>query len=102
MSFAQFQTATATMKLITVDGYGKPTVSTSFTVEIDPALGYKRVFSNDGEEITGLSTIISANDNIDVSERNYVLEYLGTDYQVEQLVPFPGGNTIEHFEVVLR
>lgn len=104
MAFKIFQTESATIKLMSTDGYGTETVSNSFAVEIDPVLGYKRVFTNDGEEITGIKTIITATDDIDLTERNYVLEFNGRDYQVEQMVPFYsiGGNTLEHVEVILR
>lgn len=104
MNFSMFQTATATMQLMSVDGYGKPTVSSSFSVDIDPVMGYKRTFTADGEEINGIETIISANDNIDLTEKNYRLVYNGMTFQVERLEPFYsiGSNVVEHYEVVLR
>lgn len=103
MSFSVFQTATATLKEMTTDGYGKETVASSFSVDIDPVLGYKRTFSTDGEEIVGVQTIISPNVNIDVT-KVYKLDYNGRTYQVERMIPFYsiGGNVLEHVEVVLR
>lgn len=103
MAFSVFQTETAILKEMTTDGYGQETVVTSFSVDIDPVLGYKRTFSTDGEEITGVQTIISPNVNIDVT-KVYKLDYNGRTYQVERMIPFYsiGGNILEHVEVLLR
>lgn len=102
--FTQFQTATATMKKITKNGFGDETVSLSFTVEIDPVLGKRRVYTKENEEITGRTTIITPHDSIDVSHERWDLEYDGRDYQIEQLTPFYtiGTNELEHVECVLR
>lgn len=104
MGFRIFQTATATLKEKEVNNFGDDVVVNSFTVDIDPVLGYKRGFNNQGEEITGVSTIITATDEIDVTKRNYTLEYLGREYRVEQIIPFYsiGSNVLEHVEVLLR
>lgn len=104
MSFTAFQTTTATMKKIETDGFGDESETLTFSVDIDPVLGKKRVFTRDQEEITGLSTVISPHDSIDLTHENWRLEYNGRDYQVEQMVPFCtiGTNTLEHIEVVLR
>jgi len=48
-AFDIFQTVEATMKKITVDGFGDKTASTTFTDDIDPALGRRRIFTNDQE-----------------------------------------------------
>lgn len=104
MGFNAFQTATATLKKITKDGFGDETVASSFTVEIDPVLGKRRVYTMENEEITGRTTIISPHDSIDVSHDRWDLEYDGRNYQIEQLTPFYtiGTNTLEHVEAVLR
>lgn len=102
--FDVFQTVTATMQKITVDGFGDETVSSSFNVDIDPVLGRKRIFTSDQEEIEGFETIISPNSNIDLAHDNYTLIYNGRTYQVEDIEPFYtiGTNEIEHFEITLR
>lgn len=105
-AFKIFQTVTATMSKITVDGAGDETVSTSFTVNIDPTFGYKRAHTRDNEEITGLSTVITGDnlvDNWDNSHRRWKLTYQGREYNVNQPVPFytVGTDDLEHVEVVL-
>lgn len=104
MAFNVFQTATATLKRTERDKFGDESVVESFVVDIDPVLGYKRVFSDNGEVITGRTTIITPTENVDVSKRVYVLEYLGNTYQVESMIPYYsiGGNVLQHIEVILR
>lgn len=104
MAFEVFNTTTATMKKITTDGYGDQTVASSFTVEIDPVLGKKNRFDDEGEIYTGLQTIITAHDSIDVTHDKWQLEYNGRNYQIEEMLPMYsiGGNVLEHVEVVLR
>lgn len=104
MNFTAFQTATATMQKITVDGSGDETVDSSFTVSIDPVLGRKRIFTTDQEETTGFETVISYNENIDLTHDRWKLVYNGRTYQIEGIEPFytVGTATIEHFEVTLR
>jgi hypothetical protein len=104
MVYKIFQTATATLKEMSVDNFGNNTVVKSFAVEIDPVLGYKKGFNAQGEEITGVSTIITATDDIDVTKRTYHLDYLGRTYRVEQMIPYYsiGANILEHVEVLLR
>ena len=104
MAFDIFQTASATLKEKEVNNFGDDVVVKSFTVQIDPVLGYKRGFNNQGEEIGGISTIITATSDIDITKRNYTLEYAGREYRVEQMVPFYsiGSSVLEHVEVLLR
>lgn len=99
-----FQSTTATMYPLTVDGFGDETRGTGFTVEIDPVLGRKRIFTNEQEEITGYETVISHNDNIDLSVEQYELVYNGRTYQIEGIEPFyyTGTMNVHHYEVVLR
>ncbi len=105
-SFKIFQTATATLKKFTTDVYGDETVSNSWTVDIDPTFGYKRVFTIEGEEVTGQETIITA-DNLgsiwDETHYKWKLTYQGKDYIIKNPVPFKQTNTgnLEHVEVLL-
>ena len=103
-AFDIFQTATATMEKITTDGFGDESVSTSFTVDIDPVLGRERIFTKEQEEVEGFETIISPNDNIDLSHDRWNLVYDGRTYQIEGIEPFYdiGTSTISHYEVTLR
>lgn len=103
-AFDIFQTATATMQKITVDGYGDETVSTSFSVDIDPVLGRERIFTQEQEEIEGYETIISPNSNIDLSHDRWNIVYNGRTYQVEGIEPFYaiGTSDISHYQVTLR
>lgn len=104
MSFDVFQTATATMQKLSVDGSGDGSVSSSFTVKVDPVLGRKRIFSDDQEEIAGFETVISPNDSIDLTHDRWNLVYNGRTYKVEGIEPFYkiGTDIIEHYEVSLR
>lgn len=104
MGFEIFQTATATMNKITTDGYGDETVSLSFEVKIDPVLGKKLIYTQENEEVLGMETVISYNENIDLSHARYTLEYNGRTYQIEGIEPFYTTSTmnIEHYEVTLR
>jgi hypothetical protein len=104
MEFKLFQTTTATMKRNEQDGFGDESAVQTFTVNIDPVLGKKRIFNNENEEITGMTTIVSPHDSIDVTFDNYTLDYNGRQYRVEQIVPFYkiGTNKLSHFEIVLR
>jgi len=107
MAFSIFQTATGTLKKITTDYTGDETVSGSFSVNVDPVFGYKRVHTDENEEITGLKTVITSDsleDDFDFTHRNWKIEYQGKDYQIESPVPFytVGSNKLEHVEVVLR
>ncbi len=103
-AFDIFQTVEATMYPLTVDGFGDESRGTGFTVEIDPVLGRKRMFTNDQEEIMGYETTISPNSNIDLTVERYELVYNGRTYQIEGIEPFYtiGTVDIEHFEVLLR
>jgi hypothetical protein len=104
MVFDVFQTATATMKRKTKDRAGDETVAESFQVKIDPVLGNKRIYTDQNEVITGIGTVISAHDSIDITSTNYVLDYNGREYQIENMVPqyHIGTNNISHYEVTLR
>jgi len=103
-AFDIFQTVEATMKKITVDGFGDETASTTFTVDIDPVLGRRRIFTNDQEEIEGFETVISPNSNIDLTHERWDLTYNGRTYQIEGLEPFYviGTDEIDHYEATLR
>lgn len=104
MSFAIFQTAKATMNKVVVDGNGDETVSASFEVDIDPVLGRKLTYTNEGEQVMGMKTVISPNRNIDLTHDRYTLTYNGRAYQIEGIEPFYtiGTMTIDHYEVTLR
>ncbi len=104
MAFDVFQTATATMSRKEADSFGDDSVVESFTVDIDPVLGRKRVFTDENEEITGLSTVISPHDSINLEFNNYTLDYNGREYQIEEIIPQYdiGTDRISHYEVVLR
>lgn len=103
MAFKIFQTTTATMTLQEFDAFGDAVEGASFTVDIDPVLGRKRVYTNEGEEITGLGTTVSPHDSIDIANV-YTLDYDGREYQIEQIIPQYniGTNTVSHYEVILR
>lgn len=102
--FNKFQTATATLKKIGVDGSGDETVLESFSVDIDPVFGWKRTYSKTGTQFTGMSTVITPKSNFDVHYDNWKMDYEGKTYQIETLVPFYsiGGNVLTHIEVVFR
>jgi hypothetical protein len=103
-NFDIFQTATATMEKVTTDGFGDETVASSFSVEIDPVLGKKQTYTKEQEQVTGLSTVISPNSNIDLSHDRWNLVYDGRTYQIEELEPFYkiGTNDISHYQVIIR
>lgn len=106
MAFSVFQTETATLKKITLDGFGDPS-SVSYTVEVDPVFGNKRTYTNEGEEITGHSTLITSptlQTDFDLNHNRWNLLYKGREYNVERYVPFYtiGTNNLEHIELVLR
>lgn len=100
----EFQTATATMKKITTDGYGDETVASSFTVSIDPVLGKKVTHDRDGQVFTGLTTLVTDIDSFDITHDRWNLNYNGREYQIQEVVPFYsiGGNVLEHLELVLK
>lgn len=102
--FAIFQTESATMYKITVDGAGDETRGAGFSIEIDPDISWKRTFTRENEEINGGHTVISPNSNIDKSHRKWEIDFDGNTYQVEDLDPKHdiGTNNISHYEVVLR
>jgi len=107
MEFEQFQTATATLKKITTDYTGDETVSATYSVNIDPVFGWKRVFTDDSEVIEGQSTIMTSDTleaDFDFTHRKWKLEYNNHEYQIERPIPFYtiGTQTLEHIEVVLR
>jgi hypothetical protein len=107
MEFNAFQTESGTLKKIGTDFGGDETVISSHNVSVDPVFGFKRITTRENEEITGLRTIITSptlENDYDLSHRNWKLEYKGTDYQIEQPVPFYtiGTNNLEHIEVILR
>lgn len=104
--FSVFQTATATMKRIEIDGAGDESVADSFTVDIDPVFGWTRIHTSENEEITGRSTVITADDlqtKFDTTHRKWKLEYDGHEYQVKSPVPFytTGTDNLEHIEITL-
>lgn len=104
--FDIFQTETATLKKVSLNGAGDETVDDSFSVEIDPVFGWSRTFSQENEETDGQSTIISGDNlesNWDESHRRWKLDYKGHEYMVENPTPIytPGTNTIEHIEITL-
>lgn len=92
------------MQKITVDGYGDETVSTSFTVDIDPVLGRRLIHTQEDTEVMGFETIISPNSNIDLSHDRWNLVYNGRTYQIEGIEPFYtiGTADVEHYQVTLR
>lgn len=104
MGFSEFTLSDATMQKITTDGAGDETVSLSFSVEIDPVLGFRRIFTRDNEEVNGAETIIAPHPSIDPSHRKWKLVYSGNTYDVERLEPFYhiGTEVVEHYEVTLR
>lgn len=104
MPFEIFQTVTATMNKIKIDGSGDKSVLGSFSVDIDPVLGRKRIFTQDQEEIEGMETVISPNSNIDLSHDRWELVYNGRTYQIESIEPYYdiGTTTVRHYEVTMR
>lgn len=109
MSFSAFQTDTGTLKKMGTDGFNKPTELDAIFVNVDPQLGYKRINTAQNEEITGRTTIIDTNDDSlhefwDESHDNYILNFRGKDWQIEQADPFQaiGSNKIQHIEISLR
>lgn len=92
------------MQKITVDGFGDESIDDSFTVDIDPVLGRKTIFTQEDKETTGFETVISPNSNIDLSHDRWNLVYNGRTYQIEGIEPFYTIPTMDvsHYEVVLR
>lgn len=107
MAFSVFQTATGTLKKMTTDAYGDESVDSTLSVNVDPVFGFKRVYSDEDEEITGQSTIITADSLesfFEQTHRNWVLSFNSKDFQVEKATPFYtiGTDNLEHIELVLR
>lgn len=103
MAFSIFQTASAIWIEVETNVSGDDVQVSSQTVEVDPTFGVQRGFNVEGEEITGISTIVTGLSNIDETKR-YKLTYNNQTYNVEQITPFYsiGGNVLEHIEVLLR
>lgn len=105
--FSRFQSATGTLKKIDNDAYGDETVTASYAVFVDPDFSNKRVFTEENEEITGQSTIITSDtlaDDFDVTHKKWKLEFKSYEYQVRQFTPrydLNGNNILEHLEVTL-
>ena len=106
MTFTDFQSESATVRKIGTDRYGDESTLDTFTVEIDPVFGFKRVFSKENEEITGRSTIITATNlqsKFDLTHTNWKLDYNGRTHNIEQVTPFYtiGTTRLEFLELVL-
>lgn len=104
MSFAIFQTATATMRKITTDGYGDETVSESFAVDVDPDLAKTQVYDIDGNVVSAKQTFISNHSSIDLSHNKWELQYNGSTYDIKEMYPRHdiGTNNLDHIRVILR
>lgn len=106
MAFNVFQTESGTLKKITTDDFGDES-SVNYTVKIDPVFGNKRAYTNQGEEISGHSTIITSptlQQDFDLTHKRWDLEYKGKTYTIERYTPYYaiGSNKLEHIELVLR
>ena len=104
MSFAIFQTDTATMRKITTDGYGDESVSSSFTVDVDPDITKMQMYDIDGNVVSAKQTFISNHPSIDLTHDKWELEYNGSTYDIKELEPRHdiGTNNIDHLRVILR
>ena len=103
MEFNVFQTATGTLRKVSTDNFGNKTNVETYTVNVDPAFGFKHGFDRDGQRITGKSTVLDGLPEIDISHRQWELDYNGNTYRIEDLVPYPaiGSNKPQHYEVML-
>ena len=107
MSFQIVQTGIATLSKITVDGFGDESVSDTIAIKVDPTFSFKRVFTRENEEVTGMETIITADalqSFYDPTHEKYRITYQGRDYQAEYMEPFytVGTSNLEHIQVLLR
>lgn len=105
--FSRFQSETATLKKIVNDFAGDETVSASYSIFVDPDFSNKRIFTDENEEITGQSTVVTSSTlqaDFDITHKKWKIEYKGYDYQVRQFTPrydLNGNNRLDHVEVVL-
>lgn len=104
--FTAFQTETATLKKITLDGAQDETVANSYTVNIDPVFGFQRTHSTENEDIRGRSTILTSDSleaDFDLTHRRWKLEYNGHEYNIKEPTPIYaiGTNNLQHVEVTL-
>lgn len=110
MKFSDYQSGTGTLHKMDQDSYGDQFKLDSLEVRVDPAFSFKRVYTEEDEEITGRGTVIDTDpitelQNFwDQSHRNWMLTYEGKDFDVEVGRPFPKpkSNSVDHLEVVLR
>lgn len=100
MNFSIFQTETGVMNKMIDGGYGEA-VESSVNVTVDPVFGARRIYTNENEEITGMSTIIEG--DIDHTHKKWVFVFKGRDYVVRQIVPVPsvGSNEPNHYEIIV-
>lgn len=103
MSFNIFQTDVGVLRKVGVDNFGNKTNLAVYDCMVDPVFGFKRGFSRDGEQITGKSTVIDGVPELDLSHRQWELDFKGNTYRVHDFVPYPriGSNEPEHYEVML-
>ena len=106
MSFDRFQTDQATLQKIDTNYAGDESVLAEYDVNIDPSFGWKRIYTDENEEITGRSTIITSDtldSDWDESHEEWNISYRNEDWQIREanLMHDIGTNNLSHIEVVL-
>ena len=104
MSFAIFQTESATLQKIGTDKFGNRTILESYNCRIDPTLGKEIRFDKDGEQVRGRDTVLDGLPELDQTHDRWELDFRGRTYNVERLTGYPaiGSNKPDHYEVLLR
>ena len=104
MAFSKFQTAEGTLRKVGTDNFGNTTNLETYPCGVDPVFGFKRGFDKDGETISGKTTILDGLPELDLSHKQWELDYNGNSYNIEDLVPFPpiGSNEPSHYEIMIR
>lgn len=109
MKFSDFQTESGTLKKMETDGFGDLTVADSLAVQVDPDFGWEQVFTDQQEQVTGRTTVVTSEDPADLrgfwdeTHRDWVLTYKAKDWKVEEGTPRHniGGNQLQHLELVM-
>lgn len=104
MSFAVFQTESATLRRVDVDKFGNTETIETFDCNIDPTLGKEVSFDKDGNQVRGRKAVIDGLPVLDQTHDRWELDFRGRTYNVEHLTGFPaiGSNKPQHYEVMLR
>lgn len=105
MAFEIFQTDTAVLKKMKIDGTGSFVEEDTIMVSIDPNFKISRTFDDNGEAVSGHSSIVTSkalNDFWDATKR-YTLDYKGRDWSVREASPQNnlGSNNLDHLKVIV-